>query len=384
MMIAKALFSSLAAKPFAILTGNSGTGKTKLGELFARWLLGDRDDAWSLVAVGADWTDNRNVLGFVNYLRESDHDGSGKVPVYQSTDILDLILRAAKSPLPHFLILDEMNLSHVERYFADFLSAMETTDRRLRLHSENGPLPREQGGPLEVDATIKLPENLFIIGTVNVDETTYMFSPKVLDRANVIEFRVAPTDAEKYLDSGGVTLADIEQAPEGYAEAFLDLSRRARYKPRPNLDLLRNETPPADAVDKLKGIRRVLDELFQVLYASRKEFGYRTMSEILRYAAVDYELTEPHSDWSWESCMDAQILQKILPKLHGSRRQLENLLVQLARYCETGTMPDDKIPAHLQTSPVKQADAPFFINSYRKLCEMIDAVRRDQFVSFIQ
>ena len=82
--------------------------------------------------------------------------------------------------------------------------------------------------------------------------------------------------------------------------------------------------------------------------------------------------------------MDAQILQKILPKLHGSRRQLENLLVQLARYCETGKIPDDKIPAHLQTSPVKPVDTPFFISSYRKLCDMIDAVRRDQFVSFIQ
>ena len=111
--------TSLAAKPFVILTGNSGTGKTKLAQLFAHWLTGNQDETkndYAVVPVGADWTDNRNIVGFVNHLRKDD-DGN---PVYQGTPVLGLLLRARRQPnRPFFLILDEMNLSHVERYVAD-------------------------------------------------------------------------------------------------------------------------------------------------------------------------------------------------------------------------------------------------------------------------
>ena len=125
----------------------------------------------AMIPVGADWTDNRNVLGFVNHLRPS-QDGR---PLYESTPILELIIRAGgDSPRPYFLILDEMNLSHVERYFADFLSAMES-GRPIPLHTSSGDLFSPQG--TKVPATLALPDNLFITGTVNVDETTYMFSP---------------------------------------------------------------------------------------------------------------------------------------------------------------------------------------------------------------
>ena len=220
---------------------------------------------------------------------------------------------------------------------------------------------------------------------MNVDETTYMFSPKVLDRANVIESRTEAKDVEEFVKKAGGTLSEIEQAPAGYAEGFLDLSRRARTAPLPDLELLRNETPPEDATAKLAEIRKVVGELFDLLQRSHREFGYRTINEILRYVAVDYELTNPRTEWKWETCMDAQIIQKILPKLHGSKRQIEDLLIRLAVYCEARKVSsDDKAPAHMQTSPVKPANNPIFPTSYRKLCEMIDAVRRDQFVSFIQ
>ena len=105
---------------------------------------------------------------------------------YMKSNALKLILEAGKpenKDKPFFLILDEMNLSHVERYFADFLSAMESKEE-IPLHdSEDEKI---------IPQSIEIPKNLFVIGTVNVDETTYMFSPKVLDRANVIEFSTIP------------------------------------------------------------------------------------------------------------------------------------------------------------------------------------------------
>jgi hypothetical protein len=146
------LNASLLAKPFTILTGNSGTGKTRSAEdLAARFR--DADDPKlaknvTLVAVGADWTDNRSVVGYVNHLREIGPDGN-KRPVYQSTPVLDLLLEASKpgrESVPHFLILDEMNLSHVERYFADFLSAMELEDKEKALKLHSAGLARTRGG----------------------------------------------------------------------------------------------------------------------------------------------------------------------------------------------------------------------------------------------
>ena len=86
-----------------------------------------------------------------------------------------------------------MNLSHVERYFADFLSVMES--------NEEIPLYAEGTVDNGVPSKLKVPANLFIIGTVNIDETTNMFSPKVLDRANTIEFRINNNEMEGFLGS---------------------------------------------------------------------------------------------------------------------------------------------------------------------------------------
>ena len=115
--------TSLIAKPFVILTGNSGTGKTRIARLFSKYLevkLENDEKNWLIVPVGADWTDNIKVLGFYNPLADN---GKGK---YEKTKILELIERANQNPdIPFFLVLDEMNLSHVERYFSVFLSHMD-------------------------------------------------------------------------------------------------------------------------------------------------------------------------------------------------------------------------------------------------------------------
>lgn len=371
----EAFLQSLIAKPFVILTGNSGTGKTKIAELLAGWLGGADEGGHALVAVGADWTDNRNIVGFVNYLRPG---GPDKTPVYQSTRVLDLLLRAAAAPSqPFFLILDEMNLSHVERYFADFLSALESKSGMLDLHSEGeegSRLPAEPGGEPLVPRQLRLPPNLFVVGTVNVDETTYMFSPKVLDRANVLEFRV-PEGAVGSFFGGTTGNLDVPAAPAGTAARFLSLAKQAQ----------KDELPDPAKEDDRKAIVDALNSVHGIMQDARLEFGFRTMSEIRRYVRVDYALADNQDRWKWMDALDAQFVQKVLPKLNGSRRRLEVLLVRLAVFFEKGTASaaDAHTPAHLQSAPVKREENARFPKSYRKLCDMLDAVRRDQFVSFI-
>ena len=177
--------SSLLTKPFVILTGLSGSGKTKLAQAYVQWIC-QEESQYRIIPVGADWTNREPLLGYPNALKPEEY-------VKPDSGVIDLIIQANSNPeLPHFLILDEMNLSHVERYFADFLSVMES--------NEEIPLYAEGTVDNGVPSKLKVPANLFIIGTVNIDETTNMFSPKVLDRANTIEFRINNNEMKGFLE----------------------------------------------------------------------------------------------------------------------------------------------------------------------------------------
>ena len=337
--------TSLIAKPFVILTGNSGTGKTRISILLAKWLSteklseNEKDDIkyYSIVAVGANWMDNQNVLGFYNPI-------SGK---YQSTQILDLLIHASSNPgVPFFLILDEMNLSHVERYFSDFLSSMESGEG-LILHTEKEKILSNSG--LIIPNSIVIPKNLFITGTVNIDETTYMFSPKVLDRANVIEFLITDDDISNYLDNFQFE-SEILPADEIIKESFLNLANRIQNKEKNEFSL--NQTHQ-------EYIKLHLTEIFKVLQKGNFEFAYRTIEEIKRFIKAGTQL-DPNIDLTY--IFDIQILQKILPKLFGNRKKMENLLDELLKYCESNS----------------------FSKSSQKLKKMLQSLRYDGFVSFIQ
>jgi 5-methylcytosine-specific restriction protein B len=293
--------SSLLTKPFVILTGLSGSGKTKLAQAFATWIC-ENENQYCIVPVGADWTNREPMLGFPNALKVGDY-------VKPDNKVLDLIIEASKEEnniKPFFLILDEMNLSHVERYFADFLSVMETKEK-ISLHAgvENWN---------NVPSKINIPENLFIIGTVNIDETTYMFSPKVLDRANVIEFRVTPQEMKSYLS--GTTKLDLESLKSGGANmagAFMEIAKDKSLQ-----------------TNNVADLQSALMIFFSELKKTGAEFGYRSASEIFRFAAV-VNTIEPN--WTMTDIIDAAIMQKLLPKVHGSRRKLEPVLKTLGTLC---------------------------------------------------
>jgi len=254
---------SLETKRFLLITGISGTGKTKIAELWVKYLNCGKDRSIR-ISVGSNWNDNKKLLGFKNILFSDDN--------YEKTNLVNLLERANSNKKEYIVILDEMNLSYVERYFADFLSALESFDNVIDLPD---------------GTTVKWSDNVKVIGTVNVDETTYMFSPKVLDRANVIEMNgVKPS---KYIDS-------VINSKEIYS-SIKDNPWFEEYK-------------------------EMLDALYD---ATNKGFAYRTVDEMTKYISKNMALFA-ESEADWKKYMDEQIFQKVLPKLHGNRSEMEPIL----------------------------------------------------------
>lgn len=316
---ARRYINSLLAKPFVILTGNSGTGKTRISKQFAEYLEWKSEEGnknWVIVPVGADWTDNTKILGYYNPLAE---DGKGK---YEKTRIVELIEEANKyKEIPYFIILDEMNLSHVERYFSDFLSHMETPDTPFELDGYKGKL--------------EYPQNLFVVGTVNIDETTYMFSPKVLDRANVIEFKPQKEDVIK-LFSVAENLGPIASANNGSAEAFLRLAKEIRAgQYNINEDEKRYYTDIDGETTKtnIEYVEVLFSDIYEIVENNGFEFAYRTVKEIRNYIAAAYELAEKQ-EFNLNQVIDEQLLQKILPKIHGNKKEIGQMLDDLSGLCD--------------------------------------------------
>lgn len=380
--IASRVACALLSKRFVILTGLAGSGKTKLSQALAEWLTPKRaasTDAsphFALIPVGADWTGNDNLVGYPNGLDNQS---------YNSKPALELMLHAKDQPeVPHFLILDEMNLSHVERYFADILSAMES-EAAIPLYLDE----QRAANGREIPKAIVLPPNLFIIGTVNVDETTYMFSPKVLDRANVIEFRMEADEIAAFLEEPkAVRLGELNGKGASFGQNFV-----------------------AAAADKSRAVPEVVkakfkEEMllfFKLLQKHHSEFGYRTSYEAGRFMHFYKELggyADDDATW-FDAAMDAVIVQKLLPKLHGSRTKLEGLLWALGYACgaDWGKMSAAEFQAacleageaqnESKYSPEAVLDAlkgaePRYPLSFDKILRMYRKLVRDQFVTFAE
>ena len=302
-LLIKRFATSLLTKPFVILSGLAGSGKTQLAIAFAKAMVENEDEQLRVVSVGADWTNREPLLGYPNALKTGEY-------VHPESGALDILINANKNPdKPYFLILDEMNLSYVERYFADFLSAMES-------HQEI-PLWKQDGN--ETPKSVKLPKNVFVIGTINVDETTYMFSPKVLDRANVIEFKVGEKDMDEFLTNA--QSVDVDSASGVLSSEAVDFVKIASEK----------VVPSSIANDVLKNF-------FSQLKTVNAEFGYRTASEIGRFIGLAKQVAGMADD----EAIDCAIVQKLLPKLHGSRKKIVPVLKELWSLCEAGDKIDEK------------------------------------------
>jgi len=359
-------FLSLKTKPFVILTGISGTGKTKIAQIFADYICQvetpeERMKRIAFVPVKPDWMDNKGLLGYYNLLDEK----------YHVTPVLRLLLDAKAHPdKPYFIILDEMNLAKVEQYFSDFLSIMEnrTQDKpegeALHLHSAGNV--QAQDGKGDVPSSFHIPANVYFTGTVNIDESTYMFSSKVLDRANVIEFNdVNLTGYERGVDSSGrFVLKDAD-----VINALLPGGTEVPFS---------SKTDYTGALLIAPDVHVYLDELLYILRQYHLHFGYRVINEISHFIRNAHEKIQ---DFDLEEVMDIQILQKILPKFHGTQGKLEEPLRRLFTFSYDGT--DSSIELNLEKSAAYDEEARF-PRSAQKLARMIWNLNVQGYTSFIE
>lgn len=322
------------------------------------------------ISVRPDWMDCKGLLGFFNLITQE----------YQPTEFLKLLLRAKKeynenkrAPEPYFVILDEMNLAKVEYYFSDFLSCLES--RRVEngeiiqepiiLHdqAENIEYTDADGEIYLIPPKLEVPPNVYFTGTVNVDETTYMFSPKVLDRANVIEFN--QVHLEGY--AGGESDFEINEKKIKNGVLSKDLERIVAQKKE------------YDGLDE--DLKSEINNIHEKLEKYNMHFGYRVANEIATYLNNTAAMVGKRE---LKTALDLQILQKILPKLHGSKQSLEEPLIELFKLTAGEEEKSiDEVKDILKSDELDLGTAKY-PRSARKIKRMLDTLNKQGFVSFIE
>ena len=320
----EAFLLALKTKPFVILSGISGTGKSAL----PRALMKMVGNSIGVIAVAPDWTDNADMLGYF--------DVQGTFVEGEFTSIVQKAAQNLESP--YFVVLDEMNLARVEYYFAQTLSGLESRrvdkatnhvvyDDYLFNSAVRERLEEKEQSEL---ADLKLTPNVYIIGTVNVDETTHPFSKKVLDRANVLE-------------SGDVDLMQgIEDETESDKGVTAVPTLNAFFAGKvTNLNELKSEWESASYLshlqitETLKEWVALLTEFAQLLKPHKMNFGFRVRDEVCIYlyhaACLDPDAT--HNEGWWYRHFDRQLVQKVLTRISGEQGQIERDIVKLFELC---------------------------------------------------
>ena len=268
--------TAIKSKPFLLLAGISGTGKSRIVRELSRacWeadseeYKAQKPKNFAMIQVKPNWHDSSELIGYVSRV-------SGE-PVYVAGDFLKFIAKAWENlDVPHFLCLDEMNLAPVEQYFAEYLSVIESrknkdgeivTDAIIEKCAEQWYFDLTAKLTTNDDVRtrfmnegITIPKNLIVVGTVNMDETTFSFSRKVLDRAMTIEMN--EVDLEGGLDKKYESIGKLGEAELiGYAVEGVDVYAD-------------NKEVCNTAISYLKAINEKLEGTpFKVAYRTRNEF----------------------------------------------------------------------------------------------------------------
>jgi 5-methylcytosine-specific restriction endonuclease McrBC GTP-binding regulatory subunit McrB len=316
--------TALRTKPFVILAGVSGTGKSKLPAIVAKF-TGMADT--KRIAVRPDWTDSSEVLGY------QDLNGRFRPGVI----LREFHAAAVDNSRFHTCIIDEMNLAPVENYFAEILSAMEDTNRSHDGLQWSSPLLPFSCHNTEMPwAATRIPPNIALVGTVNVDETTHQFSRKVLDRAFTIE--LAEIDLEMLPPRRSVnTPADMTPKSLWPISFWLATHRR--------LSDLDATVPETRAI--LDRVNNVLSQLNTALNRTQMQVGYRVRDEIaifVYHSQLLFAGFRTHSGTIIDA-LDAALLMKILPRIVGSSHGIRRLLTDLLGIAQTGRLPNGELSA---------------------------------------
>ena len=320
--------TALRTKPFMLLAGISGTGKSrivrKLAQATTTQQYANDNDRWNdnrpenfeLIQVKPNWHNSMDVVGFYSNISKK----------YEFTPFVEFIVKAWQhKDTPYFLCLDEMNLAPVEEYFAEFLSAIESrstdsegnyiTDPIIKpfkdfgeavgknmlkhLFGEADPIDKNPLAVQFYEKGLTLPPNLMVMGTVNMDETTFSFSRKVLDRAMSVEMN--EVDYDKFLS--------------GETEAFpllTDYNTLLVNRPQ-KASAVKDDIDSAKVVEYLKDVNALLED-------TPFKLGYRAANEAMLYVAANKELVG--ENFSMTTALDEFTLMKILSRIEGDDQRL--------------------------------------------------------------
>lgn len=332
------LYLSLKTKPFTILAGISGTGKSKIIRLLADSINAD----YTLISVRPDWNDATDLIGYKNL---DDKFIKGQ--------LTKTILKAQQNKnKPHLICLDEMNIARVEYYLSDYLSIIESrkkvgqdiiTDNIVQYQENNENI------------SLHIPDNIYLIGTVNMDDTTFQFSRKVLDRANTIEF--SDVDLDNLFFEVNEKVESLNVSNDFLKTTYLKtMDIEPEYR------------------EYAKEVNKKIIEINEILKKSQKQFAYRVRDEILFYLVENKKSNLLDED----TAFDYQIMQKILPAINGSEQSVYKVLIDLLNFIfETNDIETvEEAENHLETTTVK------YENSAKKIIYMLKGYQNDGYVSY--
>lgn len=296
------IHTALKCSSLVILSGLSGTGKSAIVDIYARALginnTGNPDENRLLfIPVRPSWNDDSDLLGYVDLVHM----------VYRASDsgFVDFLVRAQKEENKNKLFIvcfDEMNLARVEHYFSQFLSLLErpANQRELQLYD------KQYSGRLynstEYPNRIKIGDNVKFIGTVNIDESTYHFSDKVLDRANVIQLDVL-NYANMWTKTKYASLGNINWTIDDY-----------------------NSITVTNSDEDMQLVHQLLWDIHTLLHSANSKYGVgpRIVKSIEMYL---WNLPKSGiGEFSYSDGIDLQIAQRVLTKVRGPENQLGEIL----------------------------------------------------------
>lgn len=412
--------TALRTKPFMLLAGISGTGKSRIVRKLAQATITEElqrangytgddfaNDRWTLhspanfelIQVKPNWHNSMDVIGYLSNIPS---------PHYVFTPFIEFIVKAWQHPeVPFFLCLDEMNLAPVEEYFAEFLSAIESrsfegeeylTDPIIKPFNSFG----EEVAKMMVNTLfpnftaadknsflgkvvdhletkgLTLPKNLIVIGTVNMDETTFSFSRKVLDRAMSVEMNEVNYDSF-LTDTTDDDLKAIVKALEENDDADLNTLLVDRHiEAREIIDDLGDDA--RFAIDYLKRINALLE-------GTPFKLGYRAANEALIYLQASYEFGQTNRI----AALDNFTLMKILSRIEGDETKLkitdseadkERIAKAEVNVDEAKQYGEMNILTALRYIITNQLGEQDKLHSVKKIDSMLSQLKRDHFVSF--